>query len=182
MPFKPIGVRFLRIEIDDSLETIQQNCADLEPRLQKEMIASAVRLGVIMVRHMRTELEDAWTTGTMGRSIEATVTPASKRVNLDVGPTVDYAKYVLHGTGPHWVPIEPLKRWAAIKLGDENAAYAVRWNIHLHGTSARCLEKYGEKGNRYDRRTLARGAVQDAIRKAAREMVEAGSSLIMRKR
>jgi hypothetical protein len=38
------------------------------------------------------------------------------------------------GGRPHWAPIGPLLLWARRVLGDERAAYAVRWAIHLRGT------------------------------------------------
>lgn len=46
----------------------------------------------------------------------------------------DYAEYVEGGTPPHWPPIEPLKEWAEIVLGDESAAYAVQQHIAEEGT------------------------------------------------
>ena len=48
---------------------------------------------------------------------------------------VDYALGVEVGQPPGTnVPIEPLKRWAHLKLGDENLAYPVRAVIRKHGT------------------------------------------------
>ena len=45
-----------------------------------------------------------------------------------------YGESVEYGTRPHWAPIAPLKHWAARVLGDESAAYAVRWKIKREGT------------------------------------------------
>jgi len=47
---------------------------------------------------------------------------------------VDYADYVEYGTKPHWAPLEPIKEWSKNKLGDEDAAYAVRAKIAREGT------------------------------------------------
>lgn len=47
---------------------------------------------------------------------------------------MEYAQAVEMGTDPHWVPIEPLKRWAHLVLGDESAAYAVQAKIARVGT------------------------------------------------
>jgi len=47
-----------------------------------------------------------------------------------------YAAAMEYGTSPHFVPIEPLKGWAARKLGDESLAWAVRAKIAKKGTSA----------------------------------------------
>ena len=39
------------------------------------------------------------------------------------------------GSGPHWVPIAPLKEWVQVKLGlPEGAAYAVQKKIAAEGT------------------------------------------------
>jgi hypothetical protein len=45
-----------------------------------------------------------------------------------------YAAAVEFGTRPHWAPIGPLKLWAKRMLGDEEAAYRVRWAIARRGT------------------------------------------------
>lgn len=47
-----------------------------------------------------------------------------------------YDQFVEGGTEPHWPPIEPLKEWASIVLGDPNAAYAVQQKIAEEGTDA----------------------------------------------
>ena len=48
----------------------------------------------------------------------------------------EYAPYVEFGTGPHFPPIAPLRRWAYHKLGDERAAYAIARAIARAGTEA----------------------------------------------
>jgi hypothetical protein len=48
----------------------------------------------------------------------------------------EYAQFVEGGTEPHWPPIEPLKEWAEIVLGDRQAAYAVQQQIAEEGTPA----------------------------------------------
>jgi hypothetical protein len=52
-----------------------------------------------------------------------------------------YAPYVELGTGPHWMPIQPLLDWVQVKLGlldlsAKNAAYAIRAAIAKRGTKA----------------------------------------------
>lgn len=47
-----------------------------------------------------------------------------------------YAQAVEYGTSPHYVPIAPLKEWAARKLGDQSLAWAVRAKIAMVGTDA----------------------------------------------
>lgn len=52
-----------------------------------------------------------------------------------------YAAYVELGTGPHWMPIQPLMDWVKVKFGlldlsAKNAAYAIRGAIAKRGTKA----------------------------------------------
>jgi len=49
---------------------------------------------------------------------------------------VDYGVFVEYGTLPHTPPIEPLKRWAELKLGDAELGWAVRAKIAKFGTQA----------------------------------------------
>ena len=49
---------------------------------------------------------------------------------------IAYAEGIEYGTSPHFVPIEPLKGWAARKLGDQSLAWAVQKKIAMKGTSA----------------------------------------------
>ena len=55
-------------------------------------------------------------------------------ISYIVGVHLAYAAAVEFGSGPHKPPIKPLKLWAKRKLGDENAAYAVRNKIAKEGT------------------------------------------------
>jgi len=57
---------------------------------------------------------------------------------------VDYAKYVEYGTNPHVVSAKHLKRWAKLKLGDENLAYPI----------AKKIAKYGTRPNPFIRNTI----------------------------
>jgi hypothetical protein len=77
--------------------------------------------------------------------------------------------FVRMGTRPHWAPIGPLKRWAAVKLGDEKAAYPVQRSIAKYGTSMYQLGKRGDKANPWPARVLARNDFQTAVRKTADE-------------
>jgi phage protein, HK97 gp10 family len=45
-----------------------------------------------------------------------------------------YAPYVEFGTSPHFPPLQPIKRWALRKLGDERAGYPVAKKIAQAGT------------------------------------------------
>jgi hypothetical protein len=69
-------------------------------------------------------------TGALKQSGELVETPQGGRWTYDS----EYAPYVEGGTEPHYPPIEPLKEWAAIVLGDESAAYGVQEKIAQEGT------------------------------------------------
>lgn len=59
------------------------------------------------------------------------------------GYDADHAPFVETGTAPHWPPIEPLKEWAALVLGDESAAWAVQQKIADEGTDAQPFMRPG---------------------------------------
>jgi hypothetical protein len=48
----------------------------------------------------------------------------------------EYSAALEYGTRPFYAPIEPLKKWAARKIGDESVAYAVRAKIAKEGITA----------------------------------------------
>jgi len=48
----------------------------------------------------------------------------------------DYSAAMEYGTRPYWAPIEPLKEWAARKIGDEGVAYAIQASIAKYGVKA----------------------------------------------
>lgn len=50
------------------------------------------------------------------------------------GSSAPHTLPVEYGSRPHWPPIDPLKRWARVVLGDESAAYAVQQAIAQNGT------------------------------------------------
>lgn len=49
---------------------------------------------------------------------------------------VYYGEYVEYGTSPHTPPIQPLKDWSRLVLGDENLAWAIRAKISKKGTKS----------------------------------------------
>jgi hypothetical protein len=50
------------------------------------------------------------------------------------GAEAPYAEFVAYGSRPHYPPIAPLKRWAQLKLGNADAAYAIARAIARRGT------------------------------------------------
>ena len=122
------------------------------------------RLGYLM----GLELKAQRYTGETEASISTEIDVGALR--METGPTTKQSVFLRTGTGPHWAPIGPLKRWAFWKLGDENAAYAVQRSIARRGTSAWALRLYGSMANRFPERTLNRGDAQTAIVNTARRL------------
>ena len=88
-------------------------------------------------------------------------------VGSTTGCVLVYRMFVRMGTRPHWAPIGPLKRWAAVKLGDENAAYAVQRSIAKRGTSMYQVAKRGSKDNPWPQRVVGRGDFASALTRTA---------------
>jgi hypothetical protein len=121
-----------------------------------------------MVRYMcRVELADVRYTGALEQSFVVEVRPA---MEVRIYPTAAHRMYVRMGTRPHWAPIGPLKRWAAVKLGDEQAGYKVQHGIAKHGTSMWQQRKRGTKANPWPERVLARADFQRALDKTAKNI------------
>lgn len=71
--------------------------------------------------------------------------PANEWVG-EISNKVKYFKDVEEGQLPgRWVSISALKQWAAIKFGDENIAYPVRWKIFRKGTDGKFILKRNEE-------------------------------------
>ncbi len=141
------------------------------PRVVDDYIQKNLRgLGKVLVAKMRHELKPVKYTGSTERSVSIEYTANAPYYTLEVGPTSPNAKFVRTGSKPHYAPIGPLKRWAAWKLGDANAAYAIQKSIAKFGTSQHLKRKgLGEAisghgiGLNYPARTLARNDVKLAI-------------------
>jgi hypothetical protein len=73
-------------------------------------------------------------TGILRGSIASEVRGTPVQIRGIVATPQSYALPVEEGSRPHWAPIGPLLLWARRVLGDERAAYRVRWAIHLRGT------------------------------------------------
>jgi hypothetical protein len=136
-------------------------------KIDKEAFAAACRqhgddLGSTVKTAMAQELEPIKYTGELAESIDYRVMAFADTVDITVGPESKAALFVRYGTAPHWVPIDPLLRWAAQKLGDAKAAYKVKWAIHEFGTSAYSYGLYGDKANDYPGRTAERADVKSA--------------------
>jgi hypothetical protein len=131
--------------------TIQKDFAvgDLSDAVDEAVEETLRRFGLILERRIKEELDAKDITvsgqaGTGGRggikgSVSHAIDQERGAVVLKVGPTVDYAIYVLEGTRPHWAPIAPLKTWTRKKLGVsseelDEVAYKVQAKIAREGT------------------------------------------------
>ena len=81
------------------------------------------------------------------------------------GYNAEYASDVEEGTGPHWVPIEPLLGWAKRVLGDESLGYAVQKSIAKYGTRP---QPYIQPGIEAMRERLEREGVGKSITRRLR--------------
>jgi len=132
--------------------------------------ANLARLGTRVRHFCKVELEDTRTTGALERSFVVRPLRNPSGVGIVVYPTAKHAIFVRRGTRPHWAPIAPLKRWAAIKLGDPDAAYAVQRSIAKHGTSMFQYHKRGTKANPWPLRVIRRGDFKTALRHTAKRI------------
>jgi hypothetical protein len=114
------------------------------------------------------ELEDVRYTGALGSSFVVDLDRA--KLQAQIYPTADHAMSVRMGTRPHWMPIAPLKDWAAAKLGDERLAYPVQWGIAREGTSVYQERKRGTKANPWPERVVTSGAFLAALAATARRI------------
>lgn len=153
-----------RVEVK-GLEPIRKRLAD--PRVKQLVAVNFGVLGRRVVHLMRRELADIRYTGALEKSVGHEV--SMWRMQVAIKPTARHTPFVYKGTRPHWAPIAPLKAWAAVKLGDAQAGYAVQRSIKDHGTSVWAARKYGTGGgNPFPERTLKRGDTQTAIKHTAK--------------
>jgi len=132
-----------------------------ETVIVKVTASGLTMLGNQTVEFAKDELSDVRYTGALDSSF--VVETDTVRLETQVYPTAPHSVYVREGTKPHWMPIGPLKAWAAAKLGDANLAYPVQRSIAMQGTSVYQLRKRGTKGNPWPERVIARGDFQSAL-------------------
>jgi len=95
----------------------------------KPLVASAINKSVVKIRERAINNAPVAFGGLKGK-IRSNV--------VDLTGTVwsgeKYGIFVELGTRPHFPPVEKLKPWAALKLGNENLAWAVAKKIAREGT------------------------------------------------
>lgn len=148
----------------------------IDPTFQKVVESNFVSLGNKAVSTLQRVLRAVRFTGALEQSVVAEFKP--KELELRVYPKAPHAIFTRTGTRPHWAPIEPLKRWAAIKLGDEKLAYAVQRNIAKFGTSRYLslkgipyneITEYGI-GFNFPKAALSQGDLQSSIKGTAQRI------------
>ena len=150
------------------LDVLERSLSGIAKYYKQFARQNLLTLGPRIIFFCRQELRDVKYTGKLERSFVTTFDEA--RSQITVGPTAPHAIYVRTGTRPHWAPIAPLLRWARWKLGDEGAAYAVRWSIKKYGTSMYQYAKRGTKANPWPQRVINRGDFKVAIAATAQRL------------
>lgn len=140
-----------------------RHLVDSAKSIRKLTLQALSNLGTYAKALARQELEDVRYTGALEDSF--VVEEEEQKLRVLVYPTAKHRMYVRMGTRPHWAPIGPLKRWAAVKLGDENAAYPVQRSIAEHGTSMYQMRKRGTKANPWPKRVIDRPDFKTAVRR-----------------
>lgn len=110
--------------------------------------------------------------GILRGSIFTEVKPGTGRMLVQglvaTGKQAPYAPYVEYGTRPHWMPIKPLKAWAARVLHDESAAYMVQRSIAMRGTKPKPFFGPAIEEGRRD----APGIMRDAHHRVTQRLVQ----------
>jgi hypothetical protein len=114
---------------------VLSSSSDLEMDLiKKQMLAKAQRVLFLSMVKMESLAKDYAPFNTGLLSISIHLIPSFEGVNEYIlSDGVNYGEYVEYDTKPHIPPIDPLKDWALLKLGDENIAYAIRAKIAKKG-------------------------------------------------
>lgn len=132
---------------------------------RKIVMLNLRNLGEFVKYLCRIELADVRYMGRLESSFIVEANDAA--MSVAIYPTAKHRMFVRMGTRPHWAPIGPLKLWAAVKLGDERAAYPVQRSIATKGTSMWQAYKRGTKANPWPMRVLKRNDFQTAVRTTA---------------
>lgn len=149
----------------EGLDELIRNLAETARGFRRIVLVRLKELGDFVAYLCRVELEEIRYTGALESSFVVEANPATMQVS--VYPTAKHRMFVRMGTRPHWAPIGPLKRWAAVKLGDEDAAYPVQRSIAEHGTSVWFERRHGTKFNPWPKRVIARGDFQTMMLRTA---------------
>jgi hypothetical protein len=98
-----------------------------------------------MNKLLETELKRrcAYAFGDLSRSIEGKLESGEGHIY-----GAPHWKYICWGTYPHYVSAEKLREWCKLKLGDEEARWAVRNHIAKYGTKSQPFirETLNQKG------------------------------------
>lgn len=104
------------------------------PTIIPTELTTAMHTAVLVLQREVQDRTPVGATGILRGSIASEVRGTPVQIRGAVATPQAYALPVEEGSRPHWAPIGPLLLWARRKLGDERAAYRVRWAIRLRGT------------------------------------------------
>lgn len=120
----------IRIEGLDDFQRDLRRVVNEMPSLSKQAIGKSTR-------HIKKKVQDKIVsegipfTGELQKSVYAP-TPSATGGTVYVGKK--YGLFVETGTRPHFPPVEPLERWASIKLGQPGMGYVIARKIGRVGT------------------------------------------------
>lgn len=105
-------------------------------RLSRKQLEKGMTITLSKARDLAKANTPRGGTGVLRDSIKAypDIQVSSHIIQGRVAWEAPYADAVDQGAPPRFVPIAPLKVWAAAVLGNEKAAYAVQHKISLEGT------------------------------------------------
>jgi len=124
---------------------IEIDLDEIGDELDKQASEIIMRIAVELSNLMKEEAPVH--TGRLRQSIQILGKEEGKVV---VGTNLKYAPRVQFGSDPRTPSIESLKRWAKLKLGAENLAYAIQMKIEEEGTEpnpfvSRAVERLKER-------------------------------------
>jgi len=151
-------------KIDDSQVRAWSKVLAMYPELAEPIVVTAMKKSIYAVVaeiKPRTPVNEGDLLGSIAGRVETlgTIGQIGGEIRGIAESNLDYAFPVEIGRQPGtWVPIEPLKRWARLVLGDEGAAYAVRAKIYSKGIKGRFMFARGWM----EARPLVKGFFLDA--------------------
>ncbi|HAG52464.1 MAG TPA: hypothetical protein DCL21_01620 [Alphaproteobacteria bacterium] len=104
---------------------------EITPKIAREIFSKSM---TVMRNEAITQANNFSDTGEITSKIQLKVLSVDS-INLISG--ANHSAPMEYGTQPHWAPIDPLKKWASRKLGDEKIGYAVQKKIAKEGTQAK---------------------------------------------
>lgn len=173
----------MRVRVDvEGLAELVQRLGVAPGQLEGTLKETVKSIGAQLVPIIQEKLEPHRYTGAMQQAVRVLYRGGKMyETRVGPGPQVAHRFAVRHGTLPHYSRIEPLKAWAAAKLGDPEKAYAVQESIAVHGTSQFSRGLYGRVGKHGGGVPYPRLALSDprTLSIAVQELVKLGRDFVV---